>query len=89
MGPAPMHPTFNHTFLKKTRRVSVPYLRKDLEIRGIYLPYIGFFAVLGLFVWALKPYYPFAAFIMGMVGKSRGVERPGSYDNRSEMVRFQ
>ena len=81
MGAAPMHLTFNHTILKKMRRVADPYLRRDLEIRGIYLPYIGFFAGLGLFVWVLKPYYPIAVFILEILGKSSDAGRPGTYDN--------
>ncbi|MFQ5981816.1 MAG: hypothetical protein ACE5KS_00430, partial [Woeseiaceae bacterium] len=68
-------PTLVRTFLQKIRPAARRILKKDLKIRDIYLPHIGFFAVLGLFVWGLKPYYPPAALVRGMVGKSRGVER--------------
>jgi hypothetical protein len=57
------------------------YSRKDLKIRGIYLPYIGFFVVLGLFVGVLKPYHRPAAFITGMAGNPQGTERSSLYDN--------
>jgi len=66
---------------QENRRGMPPYLRKDLEIRGIYLPYIGFFVVLGLFEWVLKPYHPLAAFISGMVSVSSGLGRSVFYDN--------
>ena len=36
-------------------------LRNNLIVRGIYLPYIGFFGVLHLFKAPRKPYYPLAA----------------------------
>ena len=66
---------------KKNRLPACLYSRKDLEIRGIYLPYIGFFVVLGLFVGVLKPYHRPAAFITGMAGNSQGTERSSLYDN--------
>jgi len=81
MGPQRMHPTLNHTFLKKTGSTPEVYSRKDLNIRGIYLLYIGFFVVLCLFEWVLKPYHRPAAFIFGMVVKSLGTYRSGLYDN--------
>ncbi len=89
MGPARVHPSLVRTFPQLTPAGSRRYLKIDLEIRGIYLPYIGFFAVLGLFEGALKPYHPLAALITGIVGNFTGIERPGIYDNGSEMVRFQ
>ncbi len=81
MGSPRVHPTLNHTFPKKSPEAPGPYSRKVLKIRGIYLPYIGFFAVLGLFVGVLKPYHRPAAFITGMAGNSQGTERSGLYDN--------
>ena len=39
-------------------------LKKRLKIRGIYLPYIGFFGVLHLLGRGSKPYYPLAALIV-------------------------
>ncbi len=89
MGPARVHPSLVRTFSQITRTGPRRYLKIVSEIRGIYLPYIGFFAVLGLFEWALKPYHPLAALITGIVGNFTGIERPGIYDNGSEMVRFQ
>ena len=81
MGPQHMHPTLNHIFLKKTSRTPGLYLRKDLNIRGIYLLYIGFFGVLGLFEWVLKPYHRPAALIMGMAVYSQDTKHSGLYDN--------
>jgi hypothetical protein len=73
MGARIAHPTLLHTFLIKALRGAGRYSRKDLKIRGIYLPYIGFFDVLGLFVWALKPYHSPAAFIRGYLAIPRAV----------------
>jgi hypothetical protein len=47
--------------------------RKDLIIRGIYLPYIGFFGVLDLFRGAWKPYHPLAALLVENAGALRPV----------------
>jgi hypothetical protein len=70
MGLYRCSPALNHRNTSPMYKKWPNCLRNNLIIRGIYLPYIGFFGVLHLSKGPRKPYYPLAALIVENTGAS-------------------